>query len=105
MRFGGEVDGAAEGVEDAAVLVDAAELAELFVKAPGVAAAKGRDAMDAEVVEVLREAGADAGDALEVCELGGWGLGSSHGGAKYTRCWRLGRVECRALQDDAKPSS
>jgi hypothetical protein len=81
VRLRGEVDGAAERVEDAAVLVDAAEFAEFFVEPLRIAAAQGGNAPDAQVVKVLREAGADAGDALEVFEMGGWGLGSLHGGA------------------------
>jgi hypothetical protein len=37
--IGGEVDRAAEGVEDTAVLVDAAELAELLIEPLRIAAA------------------------------------------------------------------
>jgi hypothetical protein len=61
-----EIDGAAENVEDTAVLFGAGLVLEAAIHPLRVAVPEVGDAADAEVVEIEREAGADARNRAEL---------------------------------------
>ena len=68
-RLAGEVHGAAEDVEHAAVDVVAGALLQLGVELLGIAAAKVGDLLDADQTQVAGQRGAYAGDLLQFVRL------------------------------------
>jgi hypothetical protein len=68
MRLGCKIDCTAEDVEHTLVNALAAKITKALVKAFRTAPAQIRNAANAQVREVLREAGTDAGDAPQVTE-------------------------------------
>ena len=67
--FRGEVDGAAEDVQDAAVYMVAHLFAEGGVKRFGVASSQIGHLLDAQEAQVFSDGGPDSGDAPEIVYL------------------------------------
>ena len=66
LVFSGKVDGTAKNVQDASINTHVVQLAESFIHDCRLLAHEFADTVDAEITKVLRHAGTNAGNGLQV---------------------------------------